>query len=156
MQLAIPYSLFNSYYILFGKRSKNTIVEHSNFVNVLYSSLIGTFNNITIVFKLHDFSIDEYFNKYKCDFKPNSHNINALKQLVHIEHCILDRFKSHSASKPCYNIKDHSLLNNRIKLHSVASKGRQTSVINGEFVLKISGLWETKEEYGLIYKFYAL
>lgn len=156
MQLGIPYSLFNSYYILFGKRSKNTIVEHSNFVNVLYSSMIGTFNNITLVFTLQDYNVGEYFNKYRCDFIPNAHNVSVLKHLIQIEHAILDRFRSHSSSKPSYTIKEHSLLNNRIKLHSVASKCSQDNVASGDFVLKISGLWETEQEYGLIYKFYAL
>ena len=155
MQIALSPEQFNVYYVLYGNRSRNTIVENSNYINVNYSTELMTLNNICIYFSLHDFVIDEYYNKFKCEYENNDHNRSVALKLSYIEKKIIDKYLSQTASKPFYKLKHQFDTTNRIKVFNLKTdtKIKQSS---GKFLLKISGLWENEDEYGLIYKFYSL
>ena len=153
MHLAITPEQFNQYYVLYGKRMKNTIVQHSNFININYSTELITLNNISIHFTLNDTEITEYYNKYRCDYTKNDLNNSVISKLVSIEKKILDKFISNTSSFPCYRLKEQ-LMTNRLKIFTMHEL-KNTSYKKCELLLKISGIWETDNEYGIIYKFYV-
>lgn len=141
---------FNSYYVLFGEKTKNNIIDNSDFCNILYSTPIFSLNNIIVSFNLYDIFIENYFNKYKCTLNQyNAHTCDALKQL---EQNIL--FKYETTKQPVFKLseqieKKHIKLFSNVHLYNSLYK-------DVSIVLKISGLWENDTEYGIIYKFMCI
>ena len=157
MQSAIELSQYDNYYISYGIPIKNTIVENSNYISIQYSNSFVTFNNICLHFSLRNFTIEDYFNKTKCQYEDHSINKDHIQRIIQIEREILDTYKHKTTGIPTYNLKEYLSMNNRIKLFTVGPNVKKgTTYSNGIFLLKISGIWETKESYGLIYKFFMV
>lgn len=138
---------FNGYYVLFGEKTKNNIIDNSEFCNIQYSTPIFTLNNIILTFHLHEVFIENYFNKYKCNL--NQYNTHIIDSLKLIEQNIL--FKYQSKKQPIFKLseqldKKHMKLFSNI--HLINSLYKNVCVM-----LKISGIWENEKEYGIIYKF---
>lgn len=144
--------------LLYNNRIKNNVVENSNFIGLHYSNPYMTLNNVPLHFTLENINVDMYYNKYKCEFKPStSSNINTIKQLCYIERMLLDKYKPYTKSKPCLKLFNILTVACRIKLNFFEGKKiRCGSIKKGDIVLKISGLWENKDEYGIIYKFFMI
>ena len=97
--------------------------------------------------KLNDVVCDKYYNKFKCIFNVNSHK-DLIEEIKLIEESILNKFKNTLYNKhPEFKINEQ-FKNGFIKIFQEIS-GK--SVHN--FILKISGVWETQTSYGLTYKF---
>ena len=157
MTCVLTFNQFNRHYLLFNNRIKNNVVENSNFIGINYSTNYVTLNNIQFIFSLDNSVIETYFNKYKCDFNLTTNNNLMVQNICNVEKFILDKYKPYTNSKPCYKLYDQLSTNNRIKIsHYLEKKLENCSHKKGQFVLKISGLWENKDEYGIIYKFYML
>ena len=148
MLLSVNYKDFCNYYLIFGDKVKNNIIEKSDFCNIQYSTTTITLNNIILNFTLEDVLIDNYYNKYKCIFSKK--NIPILKRLIQIEKEIL--FKYNCSKKGIYKVEQYLTQNNSIKVFSnkILHVGHYD---NAKICLKISGIWENNVEYGLIYKF---
>ena len=157
MTCALTFSQYNNHYLLFNNRIKNNVVENSNFIGINYSPNYVTMNNIAFMFTIEQNTIETYFNKYKCDFKSTSHNQSVVEQICMIEKNILNKYKPYTNSQPCYKLLDQLSINNRIKIsHFHNVKIENGSNKKTQFLLKVSGLWENKDEYGIIYKFYLI
>lgn len=156
MTATLQLQQFNNYYTLYGPRTNNTIVQNSNYISLKYSTEICSFNNITLMFTLQDFTIDEYFNKYKCDYKSSALNELTMNKLLLIEKQILHKFKQKTSSSPVYKLENQLKDNSRLKLFSTKHTRMGAHHKQGTFLLKISGIWETSSEYGIIYKFYSI
>lgn len=131
--------------IFFCEPIKNNVMNEGNFIRILYSNSNFTLNGIYLQINLFDTFCDKYYTKYKCVFNPNNHKelINKLKIIE--ENIIL---KYNFLNKiPQYKIYEH-LANGNIKLSSDVGNKTQCSLI-----LKISGIWETHDKYGLTFKF---
>ena len=76
--------------------------------------------------------------------KPIRRKINEIKK---IEIKLLEKFSNY-AKMPQYKLLDQ-LMSGAIKLHAK----NNVNTINNHFILKISGIWETNNFYGLTYKF---
>tara|TARA_B100001093_G_C26723803_1_gene969008 strand:+ start:111 stop:581 length:471 start_codon:yes stop_codon:yes gene_type:complete len=129
---------------------KNTVIDNSNFIRILYSNDLLTLNGVYILLDFKNTNIINYNNriKYCIDVNINSEIINFIKNL---EKNILDNSI----------IKDKNQLN---KLGDLLGNGyikninlpfydtKLTNYNNNKFILKISGIWESEIEYGLTYK----
>ena len=146
MNLAINIDDYNENYIFFHEPIKNTVIDNSNFIRCIYSNALFTLNGIYIKFNLHISHIDKYFNKYKCNYEREA-NEHVVTLLEHIETSILQR-KNIQNKKVIYKIKEQISLNN-IKLFTE----NVDNLMNGHFILKISGIWENEMEYGITFKF---
>jgi len=127
---------------------KNTVIDNSNFIRILYSNKLFTLNGIYIYL---DFTNITFINnnnrgKYSIDLNNNSNNkiILFIKNLEE-------------------NILNNSIIKNKIqskKLTELLSSGYIKNINNtfniknnnNNFILKISGIWESDFEYGLTYK----
>jgi len=125
---------------------KNTVIDNSNFIRILYSNDLLTLNGIYILLDFNNLSIINNNNriKYNIDTISNKHIIDFIKNLEK-------------------NILDNSIINNKIqcnKLTDLLSNGCIKNISNSfsdtkytnKFILKISGIWESDIEYGLTYK----
>ena len=157
MTCVLTFSQFNNHYLLFNNRIKNNVVENSNFIGLNYSTNHVTLNNMSFLFHIEDNTIETYFNKYKCDFKNTTHNQSIVQQICMLEKNILHKYNHYTNSKPCYKLLDQISNNNRLKITHFHNKTVNCGTNKKtQFILKVSGLWENKEEYGIIYKFYII
>ena len=136
-------------YILTQPPVKNTVMEQSNFIRLLYSDGVVALNGLHIRARLHAARVEQYFNKYKClvDVEKSEAGI---AELVALERLVL--LQSGPRGKtPVYRIADQLRLG-AFKLFSDSPEAccdRRKCI----YVLKMSGVWETDAEYGVTYKF---
>ena len=179
MHITIDINDFNTNYIMIGNKTKNIIIDNSDFYNLQYSNELFTSNNICFYFKFMNVNIDKYYNKYKCSFNTLDNNVlysqeiknriintknkssqqiykylinnnNVINNIIHIEKLILDSFSS--IKTPQYKIKEQ-LLKNHFKILYKYPSIELNKEINMEVLLKISGIWVDNNNYGLTYKF---
>ena len=138
---------WDNYFVLFGDKIKNKIIEKSDFCNLIYSTELGTFNNIIFTVTFKNVMIDTYFNKYKCMF--SSANEEVVEQLLSIESQILNKYNR--TKKKNYKLLQQLSTNSFKFLSMVQYKKQQMKEFS--VCIKLSGMWENEEECGIIYKF---
>jgi hypothetical protein len=143
MNLVKNIEQFNDNFLFFCEPIKNNIINEGNFIKILYSTELITFNGIYLLFNLTDLTCEKYYNKYKCVFNIQS-NREIIEKLKLIEENILKKYKSFK--NPLFKIYEQ-LLNGNIKIFDYVDKN------NSQFIIKISGIWETTYNYGITYKF---
>ena len=127
---------------------KNTVIDNSNFIRILYSNKLLTLNGIYIYLDFSNITLINNNNnrgKYSIDLN----NISNNKIILFIKN--LEE-----------NILNNSIIKNKIqskKLTELLSNGYIKNINNtfniknnSKFILKISGIWESDFEYGLTYK----
>ena len=149
MNIVLDQNQLNYRCIFLQDAIKNTVMDNSNFIRIIYSTEDFVINGIYIKIKLNTNSIEKYFNKYKCTFYLDN-NTEVINKLIEIEKNILEII-SYKNKTPCYRIKDQ-LLAGFIKMF--ISKDHDPN--NTNFIVKISGIWETNSEYGLTFKFFEI
>lgn len=138
---------FDENHIFFGDSVINNVMNDGKFIRILYSTNNITLNGIYLLIKLKDVACEKYYNKFKCIFNINNHK-NLIDKIKSIEENILNKFKTTFVSKcPEYKIYEQ-LKNGFIKIFQEVN-----NKLDYNFILKISGVWETQTNYGLTYKF---
>ena len=122
---------------------KNRILKNSFFIKLLFSNENVTINGIYIDVELIDSKIETMFSKHRCYFLVEK-NKAFIEKCKNIENMILKKYKtSKSKSLVIYNqlLKGYIMLSNCYP------------ICKNNFILKISGIWESETEYGLSFKF---
>ena len=135
---------YDNNHLFFCEPIKNNIMNDGNFIRILYSTENVSFNGVYLLVELNDVTCEQYYNKFKCNFNAFAHK-QMIHQLKTIEENILKKYKSNKTAT--YKIYDQ-LRFGYIKLFSDVGNKPTCS-----FILKISGIWETHDNYGLTYKF---
>jgi hypothetical protein len=131
--------------IFFCEPTKNNVMNEGNFIRILYSTNNFVLNGIYLIVTFNDILCEKYYSKYRCCFNVNTH-IDIINSIKIIEEEILKKYDS-SNKIPQYKISEQ-LRNGNLKIFT--DIGNKTSC---SFILKISGIWETEDKYGLTYKF---
>ncbi len=145
MNIILDLEQFNIDYVHYQEPVKNTVMDNSTFIRAIYSNNTFMLNGIFLLFNLNIVSCEKSFNKYKCLFNKNS-NAKEIHLLCNIEKELLDKINLPNKT-PVYRIREQ-LVNGFIKLYS-DNLNKKT---NNEFIIKISGIWENNNEYGITYK----
>jgi len=144
MNLVKSIDQYNDNNIFLCEPIKNNIMNEGNFIRILYSNDIISFNGIYLLVKLNEITCEKYYNKYKCIFNVNLHK-DIIENLKIIEENILKKYDTYKI--PSYKIYEQ-LKSGHIKVFdNIENKN------NSLFILKISGIWETENNYGLTFKF---
>ena len=135
-------------YIYFNEPIQNNIINESRYIRILYSTPNIVFNGVHVLINLTIDNIERQYNKniLYYNIEKNTQTINDIKK---IEKIILKKYNS--IKTPSYNLSE--LLDGgviRLFTDSIEKK----KVMN--IVLKISGLWEDDETYGITYKFFSV
>jgi len=138
---------YREYNIYFCEPIKNNVMNEGNFIRILYSNSIFILNGIYLVFVLNINSIERYYNKYKCNFDLSLHR-DMIDKIKQIEEGLLKKIIIKNKI-PQFKISDQ-LKNGNIKIFSDNIENIEN---NCNFLLKISGIWETETNYGVTYKF---
>jgi hypothetical protein len=130
--------------IFFCEPTKNNVMNEGNFIRILYSTNNFVLNGIYLLVSFNDIICEKYYSKYRCCFNVNTHSdvINSIKI---IEEELLKKYENNKM--PQYKINEQ-LRNGNLKIFT--DIGNKTVC---SFILKISGIWETEDKYGLTYKF---
>lgn len=135
---------YNDSNLILCEPIKNNIMIDGQFIRIMYSTKNMTLNGIYLFIQLNDVVCEKYYNKYKCIFNIMKHK-ELIEKLKTIEETILKK----------YNVKKTPFL----KIYEQIRYGF-IKIFNDignqpyyNFVLKISGIWETETNYGLTYKF---
>lgn len=143
-----------------GKKVVNNIIPDSYFYNIFYANSLHHLNNIFIKLTLRNASIQEYFNKYKCIFNTHT-NKEAVECITNIERHIMGLFSNETSitlklkeQMQMGEIKLNSLplTTNGFKRQTLSTSIKNTTIT---VMLKISGVWESETEKGIIFKFLA-
>jgi hypothetical protein len=141
-------------YVYFSDPIYNTIINvpNSKFIRILYSTKEIILNGIYIYIPLNDVVLEKYYNKYKCVFSMGLQNKEIIDKIKMIEYNLLKKYKHICTNKtPQYKISEQ-LRTGYIKIfNNISSKYNCNN-----FLLKISGIWETNNEYGITFKFSAI
>jgi len=150
MNIVITLDQFQTNNIYLKPAIENNIIEDSKFIKIIYSNNLMTLNSLFIHFPLKKYSIETYFkkNKYIFDIEANK---KTLDSIFTIEENILKMFTSNKCKK--YIIKQ-SLSNGFLKIYPNHIENNESVSTDeyGDFIIKISGIWETNDECGVNYK----
>lgn len=169
MFLAIPIEDFNMKHIMFGESTPNMIMKNSTFVKLVYSTDTFSMNGLYIECTLHNIELrktnDENYIKLGLQRCTNYNEI--LEKIIRIENHILKQYNELFETKnrpikvlskdgitelhktPNSKLSDHFQKRN-IKFTNDFKLGKYSSF---HLLIKLSGLWISTTEYGLIYKF---
>lgn len=147
MNLVKTINQYNNNNLFFCEPMKNNIINDGIFIRILYSTQNIVFNGIYLLIEIQNINSELYYNKFKYSFDVFE-NMELIKNLKIIEEEILKKYTS--TKNPCYKIYQQ-ISSGYIKLFSF--KENKQDKPEYSFILKISGIWETDESYGLTYKF---
>jgi hypothetical protein len=145
MYLVLELDNLNINNVFYQEKVKNTVMDNSNFLRIVYSNELFILNGIFVRFNLNLHSVEKSFNKYKCLFDTKLHSDIILK-ISTIEKKLMERHLLQNKTA-VYRISEQ-LNNGFLKIFNEAE-----CMEKNEFILKIYGIWENDCEYGLTYKF---
>ena len=146
MNVVLDIAQFNKDYIHFQKPVRNTVMDNSNFIRVIYSNQLFSLNGLFVQFSLRSARTERYFAKFKCTFNQ-ADNEAVAGRLIALESEILRRTSITGKRHAC-KIREQ-LQAGTIKLFANENDGQ----IGNSFLLKVSGVWETATEIGVTFKF---
>ena len=171
MCLIIPSDDFKMHYLIFMEPKPNMLLE-GNFTKLIYSDDKMIMNGLFLDFPIEEQKMNKHlqnYSNYMYHLSNNSINSNnyynknmlyfdiventeTLHILCEIETKLLDYYSEYNSvyKRPVYILKKQ-LINGKIKYYREQPL-QQTDSTNRRFYIKISGIWETKEEIGITYK----
>ena len=137
--------------VIISEKTKNNIMTNGDFYRLYYSTEDIILNGLHISFELKNISIEKYFNKIKCIFDNNGYNNNTVFLLKNIEKRLLERYRG--INRECVYRIGEQLENKFIKIFddNYINIKRYKSI---KFVLKVSGIWSSQNEFGLTFRFF--
>ena len=137
--------------VIISEKTKNNIMTNGDFYRLYYSTEDIILNGLHISFELKNISIEKYFNKIKCIFDNNDYNNNTVFLLKNIEKKLLERYRG--INRECVYRIGQQLENKFIKIFddNYINIKRYKSI---KFVLKVSGIWSSQNEFGLTFRFF--
>jgi hypothetical protein len=134
--------------VVFSEKKLNVIMDGS-FTKILYSNEFFTMNGLYILFPIIKNCIEKNFIK----FNPyQSNNLSMIQEFSKIEQRILEYYKTTFNCKS----KNVNLLSKQMYYGSMKLYKELNGVDNGkksiQYIIKISGVWETYDGIGLTFK----
>ena len=85
MHLVINPDQYEVNNIMISDKTKNNIMNNSDFYRIYFSDENITFNGLSILLELNNITIEKYFNKIKLHFENNQSNNETVKYIKSIE-----------------------------------------------------------------------
>ena len=148
LSLDINNNIFDKNNIIINDKTKNNIMPNSYFSRILYSNENITLNGLYLFFTFQNIRVVNSYKKKLFYIEQNAHNKKTINQISFIEKQIINKYFSCKTKR--YNIQNQ-LLQNSLKMFNEDIKEGNYNKCN--FILKISGIWENRNEFGLTYKF---
>ena len=137
----------NCFYYL--DTDKNMLME-GLFTKIMYTHSYFTMNGLFFYFPIQYSYIESCTDKYYIHFDPNNTpNKDILDVVLKLETQILLHYASFTNRRKMSNMTMYKqLLKGKIRIHESSPANMNTC----QYILKISGIWETDTEFGITYK----
>ena len=139
--------------IIINEPIKNSVLQYNYFYKLLYSTNIVVLTSIFILFELNNVILEND----KALFNKNSTNDNVFNKLNQLEEYLLNLINN--SKTKLYKFKElHENQYFKYSLFDDIEKFNNYKYVNtldeknNKFILKISGIWESKENIGLTFK----
>jgi hypothetical protein len=140
---------YNPQYFYFLETKTNLLLE-GTFTKVIYTHLNFTMNSLYFNFPITYSYIENCKDKYYIYFDLNNiQNRTTLDYIFKLETQVLLHYANYTAHKKSSNM---SLYKHLIKGKFRIFDKPNSSLEKSNYILKISGVWETKDEFGITYK----
>lgn len=143
MDIIIEIDNLNFNQIIFNSPIPNSIIENGLFNRICYSTADISMSGLNIFFKLEDYKIEKFYNKFKINYEIDKNHV-VINKLINIEKKILSKINIRNKS-PIFKLSDNFLTKN-IKINQFLNNSKG-------ICLKISGIWQTKNNFGLTFRF---
>ena len=128
--------------------TRNNILMDGTFTKIIYSNYDIILNGIYLRIPFNDYIYDKSYSRIT--LKNNKTNKDYINIISKYEYYILNYFKHINS---CLKIQKCLLKDQLSSMNfKVYRENYPNNNINGDIVLKISGIWENESEYGLTYK----
>jgi hypothetical protein len=142
----------NYEYIILNEPIKNSAVQYNYFYKLLYSTHIVSLTSIFLLFELNNLS----FENDKIKFDKTTLNNSIFSKLIELEDHILNLIVD--SKNKLYKLKE--IYENQFFKFSLSDDNENINsynylkhLNNRTFIIKISGIWESKDSIGLTFKF---
>jgi hypothetical protein len=142
----------NYEYIILNEPIKNSAVQYNYFYKLLYSTHIVSLTSIFLLFELNTLS----FENDKIKFDKTTLNNSVFSKLIELEDHILNLIVD--SKNKLYKLKE--IYENQFFKFSLSDDNENINsynylkhLNNRTFIIKISGIWESKDSIGLTFKF---
>ena len=142
----------NYEYIILNEPIKNSAVQYNYFYKLLYSTHIVSLTSIFLLFELNNLS----FENDKIKFDKTALNNSVFSKLIELEDHILNLIVD--SKNKLYKLKE--IYENQFFKFSLSDDNENINsynylkhLNNRTFIIKISGIWESKDSIGLTFKF---
>lgn len=139
MNILLEKHNMNPDHIYFGETLQNSIIENGVFTRIIYSNADIIMNGMHFYVEIPITHLYRENNRIKIKKEDDMLNF-----MFYIENSILQKISLNKSKN--YKLKEY-LKNGFIKYTS-----DNDSILPIKFILKISGVWETDNEYGLTFK----
>ena len=147
-----PLEFLNYESIILNEPVKNSVLQYNYFYKLIYSTNILVLTSIFTVFDLTNFIIEND----SITFNKSTNNFDIFNKLIALEEYLLKLLNSSKSKlykfKEIYDNKTFRFVFNDTN-ETLENNINTLPIKNYQIVLKISGLWESKEAIGLTYKF---
>lgn len=155
MNVAISVPNFNVVNSTLLDSKKNIITTDGIFTKIIYSTPLFIMNGIFFYFPITVDNIINSNGRFFINFNPNSKNNSVIiRDISNIEEHILDFYKkTNLVDKNKTLLLKNQLNTGNIKVYKDSNDNlTNTNFTNKQFILKISGIWENKFDFGITYK----
>ena len=137
--------------IFLANEIKNTIINDGVFYKLQYSDNMLTLTNLLIAIEIPEYTVFKNYYKYRCVFHAENYTC-FINKIIALENNILHKiWKNNTTGYKRANTNITRLLQS-----GFFKLTQQPPEKNAVIALKISGVWETDDGYGLTYKFVFL
>ena len=148
MYLCIKETDFDKNNVIINEKIKNNVINNSYFYRIYYSTYEFTSNGLVMSFNIKYDKIEKYFSKIKILFREIL-NHKVITQLIKIEDSLLNALNIKNKEKKT-QIKEQ-ITNGFLKIIP-DSKLDLSNINEVQVIIKISGFWESKDEYGVTFR----
>ena len=141
---------YNSNFFYYLDTQQN-ILMNGVFTKMIYTHPYYTMNGLYFYFQLQYTYIEPCKDKYYVHFDPNIVQNKVLMEIIFkLETKILNQYQEYSKTEKCALLTMHKHLS---KGKFRIPHARNTTSLNPcKYMFKISGIWESEEEFGITYK----
>jgi hypothetical protein len=139
--------------IIINEPIKNSVLQYNYFYKLLYSTNIVVLTSIFTLFELNNVILEND----KALFNKNTINDTVFNKLIQLEEYLLNLINN--SKTKLYKFKElHENQYFKYSLFDDIDKFNNYKYVNtlheknNKFILKISGIWESKENIGLTFK----
>lgn len=137
MNICIPLNEINPQFVLFTTPVPNFIKANSMFVQLRYKTPLIELSQIYAILNIADPHTLISFQLLEKNILQKYQQINPKTKTKHVDYAtnIMGRFQRFQST-----------------IHQVYDR-TQSNISSYKFIIKITGVWETEQRYGIIYKF---